>query len=269
MDQIMLLCVSVIEISVMEKARSRKESGESGDQEGINQRLSHLYLRASRVMSYVLFYSIFCSFVIFLFNSLHPSNQPSVQKSSAQPFVTEAVLDSISESELTASASLASLQSATSAITSVIMAMSAAIKSAHDAASSLVNHPQPSEDVVMVSADPILIVNSQDQPALETAEIRTEIAMSGITISGPSAPGSLVKYAIMASLPSERMDMCHLSEDVKLFASSFRSSGDTFDFKQFMDSQTQRHWVILNDAEFKLWAQHHVLRRSCPQLEDS
>ena len=49
-------------------------------------------------------------------------------------------------------------------------------------------------------------------------------------------------------------------EDVKLFASSFRSSGDTFDFKQFMDSQAQRHWLILNDAEFKLWAQHHVLQ---------
>ena len=211
-------------------------------------------------MSYVLFYSVFCSFVIFLFNSLHPSNHPSVQKSSAQPFVTEAVLDSISESELTASASLASLQSVTSAITSVIMAMSAAVKSAHDAASSALNHPQPSEDVVMVSADPILIVNGQDQPAIESAEIRTDIAMSGVTISGSSAPGSLVKYAIMASLPSERMDMCHLSEDVKLFASNFRTSGDTFDFKQFMDSQAQRHWLILNDAEFKLWNQHHVLQ---------
>ena len=251
--------VSLRSVSWRRQGQERNQENQE-HQEGINQRLSHLYLSASRIMSYVLFYSIFCSFVIFLFNSLHPSNQPSVQKSSAQPFVTEAVLDSISESELTASASLASLQSATSAITSVIMAMSAAIKSAHDAASSLVNHPQPSEDVVMVSADPILIVNSQDQPALETAEIRTEIAMSGLTISGPSAPGSLVKYAIMASLPSETMDMCHLSEDVKLFASSFRSSGDTFDFKQFMDSQAQRHWVILNDAEFKLWAQHHVLQ---------
>ena len=79
-------------------------------------------------MSHVLFYSVFCSFVIFLFNFLHPSNQPSVQKSSAQPFVTEAVLDSISESELSASASLASLQQITSAVASVIMAMSAAIK---------------------------------------------------------------------------------------------------------------------------------------------
>ena len=211
-------------------------------------------------MSYVLFYSVFCSFVIFLFNSLHPSNQPSVQKSSAQPFVTEAVLDSISESELTASASLASLHQITSAVTSVIMAMSAAIKSAHDAAAAALNHPQPSEDVVMVSADPILIVNSQDQPAIESAEIRTDIAMSGLTVSGSSAPGSLVKYAIMASLPSERMDMCHLSEDVKLFASNFRTSGDTFDFKQFMDSQAQRQWLILNEAEFKLFHQHHVLQ---------
>ena len=159
--------------------RRRQDQGRNQEnqenQEEINQRLSHLYLRASRVMSYVLFYSVFCSFVIFLFNSLQLSNQPSVQKSSAQPFVTEAVLDSISESKLTASASLASLQPITSAITSVIMAMSAAIRSAHEAASA-VARVQPSEDVVMVSADPILIVNSHDQPATESAEIRTEIA---------------------------------------------------------------------------------------------
>ena len=212
-------------------------------------------------MSYVLFYSVFCDFVIFLFNSLHPSNQSSVQKSSAQPFVTEAVLDSISESELTASASLASLQSVTSAITSVIMAMSAAIRSAHEAASSALAHPQASDDVVMVSADPVLIVNGQDQPAIESAEIRTEIAMSGITVSSTSDPSpSLAKYAIMASLPSERMDMCHLSDDVKMFASCFKSASDTFDFKQFMDSKAQRHWFILNEAEFKLWQQHHVLQ---------
>ena len=111
-------------------------------------------------------------------------------------------MDSTSESELSASvASLASLQPITSAVASVIMSMAAAIKSAHDAAAaSALNRPRPSEDVVMVSADPILIVNSIDQPAIESAEIRTEIAMSGLTISGPSAPDSLVKYAIMASL---------------------------------------------------------------------
>ena len=138
--------------------------------------------------------------------------------------------------------------------------MSEAIRSAHEAASSALNHPQPSEDVVTVSADPILIINSQDQPAIESAEIRTDIAMSGLTVSGSSAPDSLVKYAIMASLPSSRMDMCHLSDDVKLFASNFRTSGDTFDFKQFMDSQAQRHWLILNEAEFKLFSQRHVLQ---------
>ena len=252
--------VSLRSLSWRRQGQERNQENQE-HQEGINQRLSHLYLSVSRIMSYVLFYSMFCGFVIFLFNSLHPSNQPSVQKSSAQPFVTEAVLDSISESELTASASLASLQSASSAITSVIMAMSAAIKLAHESASSLVGHPQPSEDVVMASADPILIVNSHDQPVIESAEIRTEIAMSGLTISSSSDPSaSLAKCAIMASLPSERMDMCHLSDDVKTFASSFKSSSDTFDFKQFMDSKAQRHWLILNDAEFKLWAQHHVLQ---------
>ena len=252
--------VSLSSLSWRRQGQERNQENQE-HQEGINQRLSHLYLSASRVMSYVLFYSVFCGFVIFLLNSLHPSNQPSVQKSSAQPFVTEAVLDSISESKLTASASLASLQSVTSAITSVIMAMSAAIRSAHEAASSAMVHPQTSDDVVMVSADPVLIVNGQDQPAIESAEIRTEIAMSGITVSSTSDPSpSLAKYAIMASLPSERMDMCHLSDDVKMFASCFKSASDTFDFKQFMDSKAQRHWFILNEAEFKLWQQHHVLQ---------
>ena len=56
------------------------------------------------------------------------------------------------------------------------------------------------------------------------------------------------------------MDMRHFSEDVKLFASNFRTSGDTFDFKQFIDSKAQRHWLILNDAEFRLFSQHHVLQ---------
>ena len=250
---------SCFSVSISLSSLSWRRRQDQGRNQENQERLSHLYLRASRVMSYVLFCSVFCSFVIFLFNSPHPSNQPSVQKSSAQPFVTEAVLNSISESELTASASLASLRPITSAITSVIMAMSAVIRSAHETASA-VARSQPSEDVVMVSADPILIVNSHDQPAIESAEIRTEIAMSGLTISGSSAPGSLVKYAIMASLPSERMDMCHLSEDVKLFASNFKTSGDLFDFKQFMDTQAQRHWLILNDAEFKLFSQHHALQ---------
>ena len=54
--------------------RRRQDQGRNQDNqenhEEINQRLSHLYLRASRVMSYVLFYSVFCSFVIFLFNSI-------------------------------------------------------------------------------------------------------------------------------------------------------------------------------------------------------
>ena len=183
-------CFSVsVSLSSLSWRRRQDQGRNQENQEEINQRLSHLYLRASRIMSYVLFYSVFCSFVIFLFNSLHLSNQSSVQKSSAQPVVTEAVSDSTSESELIASASLASLQPITSAITSVIMAMSAAIRSAHEAATTLASHPQPSEDVVMVSSDPTLIVNSQDQPAIESAEIRTEIAMSGLTVSGSSAPG--------------------------------------------------------------------------------
>ena len=61
--------------------------------------------------------------------------------------------------------------------------------------------------------------------------------------------------------------MCHLSDDVKMFASNFRTSGDTFDFKSFMDSKNQRHWLILNDAEFKLLSQHHVLQ--IPRVKES
>ena len=235
--------VSLRSLSWRRQGQERNQENQE-HQEGINQRLSHLYLSVSRVMSYVLFYSVFCGFVIslaqkVLFNSLHPSNQPSVQKSSAQPFVTEAVFDSSSESELTASASFASLQSVTSSLSSVIMALSSAIKSAHDAASTLAGQPQVSDDVVMVSADPILIVNNHHSEAIESAEIRTDIAMSGITVSSTSDPSpSLVKYAITASLPSERMDMCHLSEDVKMFASCFKAGSDTFDLAS--SSWTQR-----------------------------
>ena len=116
----------------------------------------------------------------------------------------------------------------------------------------------------MLSADPILVVNSRDQASLESAEVRTEPAMSGLTISGASAPDSLVKYVVMAS---PRMDMCHLSEDVKLLASNFKTSGDLFDFKRFMETKDQRYWLILNDAEFKLYQQHHVLQ--VPQVKES
>ena len=94
------------------------EEGRSWEES--NQRLSHHCLQASRVMSFALFYPFFCGFVVFLLNSLHPSHQSSVQKSNAQPFVTEAVFDSTSESEQSASlASLASLKQITSTINGV------------------------------------------------------------------------------------------------------------------------------------------------------
>ena len=199
--------VCVIEFSFMEKkARSRKESRR--DQSTTITSLS------SGIKSHVIYLVLFIllRFVILLFNSLHPSDQSSVQKSSAQPFVTEAVFDSISESEQSTSlASLASLKSITS-VTSVIMAaMASAFKAAQDAAAVSADHPGAQDDVIMSSADPILIVSSQDQEALDAAHVRTEIAMSNLTISGHSSPDSLVKRAITASLPSPRMDMRHLS----------------------------------------------------------
>ena len=140
------------------------------------------------------------------------------------------------------------------------MSMASAVKAGQNAAARSADHPHASDDVVILSADPILIVNSQDQSSLESAEVRTELAMSGLTFSGPSAPDSLVKYAIMASLPSSRMDVCHLSEDVRKFASNFKTSCNSLGFKRFMDTEDKRYWVILNDAEFKLYQQHHVLQ---------
>ena len=90
MHQVMLQCVSVTELSFMEKkARSRKDSGR--DQSTTITSLS------SGIMSHVIWLVLFIRFVIFLFNSLHASDQSSAQKSSAQPFVTDAVFDSNSE----------------------------------------------------------------------------------------------------------------------------------------------------------------------------
>ena len=117
-------------------------------------------------MSYVLFHgSAVLSF--FLFDTLQPSDQSSVQKSSSQPFVTEAIFDSTSE----CSASLASFASLKQ-ITSTIMPMASAFKAAQDAPAVSADHPHAQDDVIMLSADPILIVNSQNQEALDAAHVR-------------------------------------------------------------------------------------------------
>ena len=84
--------------------------------------------------------------------------------------------------------------------------------------------------------------------------------MSTLTISGHSARDSLVKYVVMASLPSSRMDMWNLSDDVKHFASSFETSGASKGFKRLMEKKDLHYWVILSDAGFKLYQQHHVLQ---------
>ena len=47
------------------------------------------------------------------------------------------------------------------------MSMAAAVKAAQDATTSTLDHPPASDDVVMLSADPIVIVNSQDLASLE------------------------------------------------------------------------------------------------------
>ena len=265
-----------VSLSSLSWRRRQDQRRNQENQEEITQRQSHLNLLVSRVMSYVWSCSFFCSFVIFLFNLLHPSDQSSVEKSSAQPFVTEAIFDATSESELSSSvASLALLKQITSAVTSVIMSMAAAgaVKAAQEAAASALDHPEVSDDVVMLSEDPILIVNSQDQASLKSAAVRTKSGQSSQCQGSPSAELQLLihwsslKYVVMTSLPSPRMDTYHLSEDVKLFASDFKTSGDTLDFKRFMETKNQRFWVILNDAEFKLYQQHHSLQ--VPRVKDS
>ena len=57
-------CFSVsVSLSSLSWRRRQDQGRNQENHEEINQRLSHLYLRVSRVMSYVLFYSFFCGFV--------------------------------------------------------------------------------------------------------------------------------------------------------------------------------------------------------------
>ena len=147
-------------------------------------------------MSYVLFYSFFCGFVIFLFKSLHPSDQSSVQKCSTLCHWSRLRLN---------------LRVRAISLTSLICLIEADHLSNHVSGVSIPGSSRCISGVswsssIMLSADPILIVNSQDQEPLGSAHLRTEVAMSNLTISGHSAEDSEVKYAVMASLPNSRMD---------------------------------------------------------------
>ena len=85
----------------------------------------------------------------------------------------------------------------------------------------------------MLSADPILIVNCHDQASVESAEVRTDLATSGLTISGASAPDSLVKYVVMALIAiAEDGHVSSVRGCQVVRASNFKTSGDTFDFKR-------------------------------------
>ena len=63
------------------------------------------------------------------------------------------------------------------------------------------------------------------------------------------------------------MDHCHLSDDIKYFTVGFETSKASWDFKRFMATSPDRYWVIVNDAELKLFQQHHALR--VPRVRDS
>ena len=132
----------------LSSASWRRSQNQKKHQDEINQQVSHHYLQASRVMSYVLFYSFFCGLVIFLFHSLHPSDQSSVQNLSAQPSVTAA---SSSRSEI--SSRLIRVIAVTLAclfkqITSVITSMASALKAAQDASAASAQPNQVEEDVI-------------------------------------------------------------------------------------------------------------------------
>ena len=89
-------CFSVsVSLSSLSWRRRQDQGRTQENHEEINPRQSLSSGIKNHVICLVLF--ILLGFVIFLFNSLHPSNHSSVQKSSAQPFVTEAVLDSVTQ----------------------------------------------------------------------------------------------------------------------------------------------------------------------------
>ena len=85
-NQVMLQCVIVIELNFVEK-----HSGSGKESRRVQSMTITSKSQIVKVMTYVLFYSFFSSFVILLFNSLHSSDQSSVQNLSAQPSVTTTI----------------------------------------------------------------------------------------------------------------------------------------------------------------------------------
>ena len=70
-----------------------------------------------------------------------------------------------------------------------------------------------------------------------------------------------------SALIGDKMDHCHISEDVRYFIGGFKSSGESWDFKRFTSTSKDWYWVIFNDAEFKLFQQHQVLQ--VPRVKES
>ena len=137
--------------------------------------------------------------------------------------------------------------------------MASALKAAQDAsAASPAQQSQAQEDVVMLSAEPIMVTNSQDQEAAESALFRTEVALSEEPImvtnsqdqeaaesallhtevalserkvSSHDDGDSVVKLALKSRLANSRMDVSRLSDDVKYFMPGFESSGGSLDLR--------------------------------------
>ena len=82
---------------------------------------------------------------------------------------------------------------------------------------------QGQKGVVMV---PIIVINSQDSEAMDSALPRTEVALAGVTVSShQDSEPSVINLALKSVLSNDRMDRCHLSDDVKYFTAGLKTTG--------------------------------------------
>ena len=211
-------------------------------------------------MPCVLFYSFCCSFALFLFSCLHTSDASSVQSLSVQPSVTPAISEITARVAQDSSESFLSMSFASmDHIASTIASVSGAFNAAQEASAATAGH-QGEADVVIVSANPIKVTNTGDADFTESALVRTDVALAGFTVSSHQDQEPSVAAWLNSVLGNNRMNHCHISDDVKYFIGDFKSSGQPWHFKRFMSTSKDRCRVIHNDAEVKLFQQHHCFQ---------
>ena len=90
------------------------------------------------------------------------------------------------------------------------MSMASARKVTQDASAASAG-TQSLQDVIMVSADPIMVINSGDSEFMASALLRTEVALASLTVtSHQDQELSIVNLALKSVLSNYRMD--HLSD---------------------------------------------------------